>query len=315
MTTPHLPALVGLTLTPTSLELPEGLSFEHWLDIGADIRQVASGAMWWLGDWWAYGQHHYGDRLAAVRDGMLPWSFQTCANAGSIARAFGTSRRREVLSWSHHAEVAALEPAEADRLLGEADDRGWSRDDLRHELRRLRRDHRLLAVSEMAALGTFPILLADPPWRYEHTRTYSRAVENHYPTMELDEICALEVPATEDAVLFMWAPAPKVAEALEVVEAWGFTYRTHAVWVKDKIGMGNWFRQRSEDLFVAVRGDFPPPHPERLSDSVIEAPRTEHSAKPAVVYDLIDAMYPALPKVELFCRGEPWPGWVAWGNQ
>ncbi len=128
--------------------------------------------------------------------------------------------------------------------------------------RRAARVARVLAHAGAPGLTTLqpvPVLYADPPWRYEASPTASRAIENHYDTMTLDDICALPVSAaaTDDAVLFLWAPSPKLAEAQQVITAWGFTHRTSAVWVKDKIGMGFFYRQRHEFLLVATRGTLP----------------------------------------------------------
>ena len=163
-----------------------------------------------------------------------------------------------------------------------------------------------------------PLILADPPWRYEFAETDSRRIENHYPTMSLEEICALPVGdiATPDALLFMWATSPKVWEACSVIDAWGFTYRTSMVWVKDRIGMGYWARQRHELILVASRGSPPAPEPSARPDSVIEAPRREHSRKPDALYEILEAMYPEWDgrRVELFAR-RPRPGWLPWGNE
>ena len=164
--------------------------------------------------------------------------------------------------------------------------------------------------------GPFHTVYADPPWRYEHPVSASRKIENQYPTMTNDDICAVPVAdiAAADAVLFLWATNPKLAEALAVVEAWGFTYRTNMVWVKDKIGMGYYARQRHELLLIATRGTPGTPSPSTRPDSVIEARRGRHSAKPGGVYDLITSMYPDVPRVELFARTVR-PGWMAWGNE
>ena len=81
------------------------------------------------------------------------------------------------------------------------------------------------------------MIYADPPWRYEHCETDSRQIENQYPTMSLDEICAINIP-TDDAILFMWTTAPKLVEGLKVVEAWGFNYRSCAIWDKQNIEWG-----------------------------------------------------------------------------
>jgi N6-adenosine-specific RNA methylase IME4 len=132
--------------------------------------------------------------------------------------------------------------------------------------------------------------------------------------MALEDICALEVPAADDAVLFLWATAPKLMEAGSVMTAWGFDYRTCMTWVKDRIGMGYWARGRHELLMIGRRGDFPHRPPKARPDSVIEAPRAAHSRKPEVVYDLIERMFPDLPRVELFARSRR-EGWDAWGNE
>ena len=160
----------------------------------------------------------------------------------------------------------------------------------------------------------YAVIYADPPWRYDFSSTDARAVENQYPTMDVADIAALEVPAADDAVLFMWATNPKLTQAFEVLSGWGFDYVTNMVWVKDRIGMGYYARSRHELLLIAKRGQLAVPEPTDRPDSVIEAPRTRHSAKPEVVYELLDRMYPGLPKLEMFCR-EPRDGWDAWGNE
>lgn len=170
----------------------------------------------------------------------------------------------------------------------------------------------------LAVAAKFPVIYADPPWRYENPPmgATNRSIENHYPTMSLDEICALPVGeiATDDAILYMWATAPKLAECMQVLTAWGFDYRTNFVWVKDKIGMGYHARSQHEILLVAKRGNIPPPAVADRVASVVMAERNEHSAKPVVFYELIESFYPTLPKIELFCRS-PREGWAVWGNQ
>ena len=165
--------------------------------------------------------------------------------------------------------------------------------------------------------GQYPIIYADPPWRYEHVKTENRAIENHYPTMDLDEICALPVSdiATPDSVLFLWTTSPKLAESMQVIDAWGYTYRTCMVWDKDRIGMGYYARQQHELLLIATRGSVPVPEPENRPPSVIRLRRDdEHSAKPAEFYTMIERMYPELRKLEMFARTRR-DGWAAWGNQ
>jgi N6-adenosine-specific RNA methylase IME4 len=125
----------------------------------------------------------------------------------------------------------------------------------------------------------------------------------------------LKPPTSENAVLFLWAVNCLLPEALEVIGAWGFTYKTNLVWVKPSIGLGRWTRNRHEPLLLATRGRIELPDPDQLPDSVIEAARGRHSQKPAQTYELIETAFPHLRKLELFARGKARSGWQAWGNQ
>jgi N6-adenosine-specific RNA methylase IME4 len=187
------------------------------------------------------------------------------------------------------------------------------------EKRRKDRNQRNIEISKNNRdLGkeTYSVILADPPWEYNHTETESRAIENQYPTMSLDDICKLPVKSicNPDAVLFMWVTSPKLEEGLRVLREWGFTYKTCAVWTKDKIGMGYWFRQQHELLLVGTIGNIPPPTPSNRVSSLFAGKRTNHSAKPASAYEAIESMFPGMSRIELFCR-TPREGWGAWGNQ
>lgn len=173
--------------------------------------------------------------------------------------------------------------------------------------------------ARIVALPTkqYGVILADAPWRFEpYSREtgMDRAADNHYPTMAVEDIAKLSVPAAKDAVLFLWATAPMLPEALQVMQAWGFKYKTNLVWKKPNIITGYWFRFRHELLLVGRRGKIPAPAPGEQWESVIEAPTSTHSTKPDRVYELIEAYYPTVPKLELFARRTR-PGWNSWGNE
>lgn len=174
--------------------------------------------------------------------------------------------------------------------------------------------HRAALQDAPAHERKYEVLYADPPWLYEHAKTESRRIENQYPTMSAEELAALEVPASEDCVLFMWATSPKLSEAFDLMAAWGFSYRTCMVWVKDRIGMGYYARQRHELLLIGVKGEPGVPEPSDRPDSVMESPRGRHSAKPEAGYEVVERMYPGRVRVELFARTSR-PGWDAWGNE
>jgi N6-adenosine-specific RNA methylase IME4/ParB-like chromosome segregation protein Spo0J len=197
----------------------------------------------------------------------------------------------------------------------------------RAEISRENRIERIAEISKgNADLDTsikYPVIYADPPWRYENPPMggTNRSIENHYPTMTLEEICALPVDnlATDDAILYLWATAPKLAECMKVITAWGFEYRTNIVWDKEKIGMGYHARNQHELLLIAKRGQIPSPKPGTQPPSVIRSPRGRHSEKPLQFYLIINRCYPGLPKIELFHRSKdgkpPAPEFTAWGNQ
>jgi len=164
----------------------------------------------------------------------------------------------------------------------------------------------------------YEIIYADPPWRYEHAISNSRKIENQYNTMELEDIKKLNIPSAENSILYLWVPAPKVTEGIEVMKAWGFNYRTCAVWDKQVLGMGYWFRNQHELLFVGVKGEMSPPkNIERIS-SVFCCKRGEHSSKPDYIKVMIEKWYPELSKLELFARDNTpllQTNWHRWGNE
>jgi N6-adenosine-specific RNA methylase IME4 len=165
----------------------------------------------------------------------------------------------------------------------------------------------------------FPVILADPPLEFrvfDAASGSSRCPDAHYPTMSLDEICAMPVEeiATPDAALFLWTTAATFPESLDMVKAWGFQYVTHLVWVKHTHGLGFWIRNQHEVLIIAKRGNMRSPLEADRPSSVIQSPRREHSRKPDEAYEIIERMYPDLPKLELFAR-KARPGWLAWGNE
>jgi N6-adenosine-specific RNA methylase IME4 len=160
----------------------------------------------------------------------------------------------------------------------------------------------------------YQVIYADPPWRYDFSKSNSREIENQYPTMSIEEICALKIPAAEDAVLYLWATAPKLLEALQAMKSWGFTYKSQAVWDKEIIGMGYWFRGQHEILLVGTRGHFSPPPQSLRVGSIFRERRLKHSKKPESVRNLIALWFPAATKVELFARQRA-DGWDVWGNE
>lgn len=114
-----------------ALDIPKNQTFDQWVEMGRSLCEGQRVVNWWIGDWWAAGNHRYGERAKAAAEGIFGLEFKTLANAASVCRAFETSRRREHLSFSHHAEVASLPPEEADALLDKAESGQLSRGTIR----------------------------------------------------------------------------------------------------------------------------------------------------------------------------------------
>lgn len=244
---------------------------------------------------------HTGDKLKAKKyelghGNFLPWLEK---NRGLLG--FGVTTAGRLMKLSNCALAHNMEPEEALAI---------SRSLWGHAVNRYK-----IEVKEVEPpSGEYSVIYADPPWRYEFSKSDSREIENQYPTMSEEELCKLPIPATKNCTLFMWATSPKLDVAMRVMEAWGFKYKTCAVWDKQKIGMGYYFRQQHELLLVGTIGSPPVPEPSDRVSSVISAPREAHSKKPERLYELIESMYPGGSKIELFCR-KPREGWASWGNQ
>lgn len=169
----------------------------------------------------------------------------------------------------------------------------------------------------------YGVIYADPEWRFEprsRETGMDRAADNHYPTSELEEIKARDVAgiAADDCVLFLWATAPMLPQALEVMAAWGFEYITHMIWRKlypgSQTGTGYWFRGVHELLLVGRRGDIPAPAMGEQWASVKPADVGDHSEKPDIFRQMIEQYYPNLPKIELNARRTA-KGWDLWGYE
>ena len=167
----------------------------------------------------------------------------------------------------------------------------------------------------------YNIIYADPPWRYQD-RKCNGACEFHYNTMKIDEICNLPIQkiTEKDSVLFLWCTYPMLQEALQLINAWGFRYKTIGFqWVKQNksgngffFGLGRWTRGNTECCLIATKGK-----PKRINNSVSQlsvSPIQAHSQKPSETRDRIVQLLGDLPRIELFAR-QTADGWDCWGNE
>lgn len=186
-------------LTAVSLTLPANLPQAEWIKVGLALGRLQAATQWFNGDWWAFGEHRYGDRKAVVdaNDWQGP-SFQACMNAASVCRAFATSRRREALSFGHHAEVAALPAPEADALLDWVEagipETGKPRSirDLREE--RDRRTNRLEPISLRYEEGTVRHLAVE----VRYTEGEVRRLDYRVPEKPSADVVVIEGGRSDD---------------------------------------------------------------------------------------------------------------------
>lgn len=172
----------------------------------------------------------------------------------------------------------------------------------------------------------YSIIYADPPWQY-NAWTGSRkngTADSHYDVMSPEAIKALDVNglADKNAVLFLWATAPTLPQAIELMSVWGFVYKTVAfTWIKRNkratdtffFGLGHYTRANAEFCLLGVKGQ-PLERKSRKVFSIVDTPIKGHSEKPAVVRERIVQLFGDLPRIELFARIKP-DNWDAWGNE
>ncbi len=304
-----------------SLDLPADMAFSAWRALGEKLCGASRVVNWWIGDWWAFGGSRYGERAKAAAEGLFGRDFQALADCAMVSRKFETSRRREVLSFTHHREVASLPTAEADALLDQAEEQEWSTRELRQAVNQRRTpvgtppSSDTCTVDDLAKLAgrQYGCIYADPPWLYDNQGTRA-ATGNHYGGLTVDELCALPVGdlAAPDAHLHLWTTNAFLFECPRIFKAWGFEFRSTLVWVKPQMGIGNYWRNSHEFLLTAIRGDA-----KRFNDrslmSWLQCDRSAHSAKPELVRTMVERASPG-PYLEMFGR-LPAPRWTVWGNQ
>ncbi len=225
---------------------------------------------------------------------------------------------RGLFSLAEGAEVAALPRAQQNQILKS----GTNIRDHRSEAKRKLAIDRANALNKNVKLPegtTYAVILADPPWNYGASKVSNTSVgpQMHYPTMSTAEIAAMPIAdlAQRNAVLFLWVPSSLLPDGLQVMEAWGFKYVTSAIWAKKRAVVSTgMFMPMHEPLLVGRRGTGLG-RAAKSCNSVVSIPTTrKHSEKPAIFHQVIEQMYPNVPRVELFARAGR-KGWDLWGNQ
>lgn len=282
--------------------------------------------------WEAQRRNGHGDKLDAIYG--ICRTFEISRSSAyeliQVWEKFGEeiSERSEILPLPRSYYVEAAQAPDPQKALALAEDK--KAEDPRYSVRdfkaEIQAERREIAAQERAAeplaVATagerFGVLLIDPPWRYSTIRPNGSA-ENHYGTMNSTDMGTLPIGhvAAPDCVLILWATWPKLAEALELVAAWGFEQISGLPWIKiegerpdrPNFGIGFWVRGCSEPIIIARRGNVSPPADNWVG---LISPNFEHSRKPESIYDYAESL-PG-PYCEIFAR-RPREGWTSLGNE
>jgi len=169
----------------------------------------------------------------------------------------------------------------------------------------------------MHNLQKYKLIYADPPWQYRNKttgRNNKSGAASKYDTISLEDLCKYPIShiTEKDAALFLWCTTPLLPHGFEVMNAWGFEYKTTIYWRKIMSqGLGNWFRGQVEVLLVGVKGKLKPFHCQKAN--FLQTKVGKHSQKPKQIYGLLESL-DLNPKIELFARDRI-QGWDAWGTE
>ena len=308
-----------------------------WMETGEAFgRDPAGQKMREVGQWWcAYEffprhiQRAYPRRAIIERTdaaGNKVWkgpSYKQACEAGGLWRHYGTSWHNEP-GWIKYKLAKGLRLQLSIPLIRKAGREGWTDPDFRREVQRLRSPYQgrplgTHIVPDIAtALGEperFNALYVDCPWLLKDSKNPYGGAAKHYPLMSKDELKALLIRqlARDTAFLLMWVPSAILPDGIEVMQAWGFTYKNVVIWCKEgRFGPGSYFRNGAELLLLGTLPGSGTFVDRSLRNWFIAKPGI-HSAKPPEVYDMIERAVPGGPYIEIFAT-QSRPGWTACGN-
>ncbi len=311
------------TFTAVGWQIPEHLEFDDWLTAIEKLKEFNGRIMWILGDGLNFGERKYGEVYSQVLD-ATDYAYQTLRHAAAVAGKIELCRRRHNLSFSHHQEVAYLEPEEQDRFLEAAEKHSLSKLDLRKAVNDYKMT--LLAANlndKASANGTYSVLVVDPPWPMEKIQREVRPnqAEFAYPVLNLEEIQNYKLEdsrtipelAEKDCHFFLWTTQRFLPDAFRLLEVWNLNYVCTFTWHKpggfQPYGLPQYncefalYARKGSPIFIDTK-DFP---------LCFEAPRAEHSRKPVRFYEMI-ARVTAGRRAELFSR-EQRKGFESLGNE
>jgi N6-adenosine-specific RNA methylase IME4 len=280
--------------------------------------------------YWVGGLIAYADNRADWRDKLSQamtvtgLAEQTLHNLGYVYRHTTDQVRALAPTPKHAAEVAPLATADQVEWLEKAKTEGWNAGELRRALRYAKR--RKVLEGQAVLAGRYRVLEVDCPWPYRDRPPSGSGSDENFPTMTIEELCALPIAAhtTEDAAMGFWVPAPllydpcgsdsEIPGPLQVIRAWGFEPKAQMIWDKQEHNYGHYVSVRHELFIICTRGSCTPDRLTPMLDSIISVkpPSRAHSAKPPDFRQALMRLCDG-PYLQLFAS-EPVEGWTCWGN-
>ncbi len=232
--------------------------------------------------------------------------------ADKVAAIAGTSRK--TLAKAVEVVAAARKEPEKFGALVEEMDRTKRVNGVHRKLKVARQVEALEAEPVPLPEGPYRVIVVDPPWRYE-SRSTDPTHRGACPYADMSQQELLELPigsiAHDDSIIWLWTTNAFVADALELLDAWGFQHKTTLSWVKDRMGTGDWLRGKTELCLLGVRGK--PVVTLTNQTTALSAPAGEHSAKPKAFYEMVESLCPG-SKIDVFARRKR-EGWEAYGHE
>jgi N6-adenosine-specific RNA methylase IME4 len=302
-----------------------GITKDGWLAAASFAKATEIAAPYWVGDLlcWLEENSGWDEHTIEQLTATTGFARQTLYNAKSIASRVSIEARELAPSFSHARAVASLPASDQKKILRQATEEELTASQTAKRAKRLSRP--TIVEGQATLKGKYRVIYADPPWSYKNNTPWADGsntpAENSYEGMSIEEICALPIEqhAMKDAVLFMWSTNSHLLQnpgARDVIEAWGFEYRTNYVWDKVLGRPGHYSYPHHELLTVSVRGRCVPDVDILKHDhaSIFQERREgDHSHKPRFARRLIEKLYTTGPKLELFAR-EQNRGWTPFGN-
>ena len=301
-----------------SLELSDDLTFEEWQSIGVRLSSVGQARQWWCGDWVNFGAERYerGRYEEALK--VLNCAYHTLSHYSFAAGKIESCRRRQHLSFSHHAEVAHMDPVDQDLWLDRAQDGDWTRSELRRQIK-------LSLKTATPALpdGQYRTIVVDPPWNVDKIKRQAvpeQGAAVDYGVLDINEIQDLQSNGknitdlmADECHVYLWTTQRYLRASFDIMEGWGLTVVFVMAWHKaggfQPFGLPQFncefvvFGRKGGLGFLSTK-DF---------KCCFDGKRREHSRKPDEFYDMIARVSPE-PRLDMFAR-ERRKGFEPWGDE